>query len=70
MFVDGVARSYCGAGVSGGIGLGLVGFEPVPLVPEPKDEVGAPTGVVVLLAGWPIWPVLPPPTVCMSESGS
>ena len=45
-----------------------LGFEPGPVGLGPK--VGAPTGVVVLLAGWPIWPVLPPPTVGVSESGS
>ena len=60
------AWDYCGV-VSGGMELGP-GFEPGPLGLGPK--VGAPTGVVVLAAGWPTRPALPPPTVCMSESGS
>ena len=49
--------------------------EPVPEpVPDPVPEVGlngfVPTGFEVLLAGWPIAPVFPPPICCMSESGS
>jgi hypothetical protein len=50
------------------VGLGVV------LVPEVGlPEVGVPTGVDVLLAGWPIpapLPALPPLMVCMSEIGS
>jgi hypothetical protein len=34
----------------------------------PKAE--EPTGVEVLLAGWPMAPVFPPLMVCMSEMGS
>ena len=57
--------------------------EGLPKVEEPKDEdpkdedpkeeepnAEEPAGVVVLLAGWPVAPVLPPPIVCMSEMGS
>ena len=32
--------------------------------------VGVPTGVVVLLAGWPMAPALPPLRVFASEMGS
>src|ERR1700722_1433925 len=46
--------------VSGGMELGFEGFELAPLAGGPKVE--EPTGVVVLPAGWPIWPGLPPPT--------
>ena len=58
-------------------GLVVVDEEP-PNVEEPKDEdpnveepnAEEPAGEVVLLAGWPAAPVLPPPMVCMSEMGS
>ena len=40
----------------------------LPVVELPKVEL--PTGDVVLLAGWPAAPALPPFMVCMSESGS
>jgi hypothetical protein len=33
-------------------------------------ELELPTGLEVLLAGWPTVPVLPPLKVCISESGS
>jgi len=33
-------------------------------------ELELPTGLEVLLAGWPTVPVLPPLMVCISESGS
>ena len=46
-------RLYC-CGVVGAVGVvGVVAVVPV-------GVVGAPTGVVVLLAGWPMAPVLPP----------
>ena len=50
-----------------GLGLGVVGVVG-PEVGLPK--VGLPTGVEVLLAGWPMPPALPPLMVCMSEMGS
>ena len=37
--------------------------------PDPEPKVELPTGVEVLLAGWPILPVLPP-WVRMSANGS
>jgi hypothetical protein len=73
--------AYGGADDSGGIEgelpKGLPEFE-LPLFELPKDEFPKdelpngelPTGVVVLLAGWPINPVLPPPICFMSERGS
>jgi len=48
-----------------GLGLGVV---VVPEVGLPK--VGLPTGVDVLLAGWPMLPALPPLMVGASEMGS
>ncbi len=57
-----------------GYGWGVVveegeeGLEVEPDVGLPKLE--PPTGLEALLAGWPIVPVLPPLTVCISESGS
>jgi hypothetical protein len=44
-------------GLEVGPDVGLAGFE-------------LPTGLEVLLAGWPTVPVLPPLKVCISESGS
>ncbi|SPE23698.1 hypothetical protein SBA5_400110 [Candidatus Sulfotelmatomonas gaucii] len=67
--------------MSGGIDGELPKVEPEPgpnpvppvvgLVVEPGLPKGlVPTGLVVLPAGWPMPPVLPPPMVCISESGS
>lgn len=58
-----------GADVSGGIDcVFMLVLDPVP---DPLGvELLPPMGLVVLLAGCPIAPVLPPPMVCMSESGS
>ena len=47
---------------------GEEGLEVEPDVGLPKLEL--PTGLDVLLAGWPTVPVLPPLMVCISESGS
>jgi len=59
---------YCGGVVGFELGL-VVGLVVAgPEVGPPK--VGLPTGVVVLLAGWPRPPALPPLTVGMSEMGS
>jgi hypothetical protein len=42
-----------------------------PFVPGLElPNVELPTGFDVLLAGWPMAPVLPPLMVCMSERGS
>lgn len=64
---QGVWMGYC-CGCCWGAGVFEVGAE----VPEPEDEpkVELPTGVVVLLAGWPMPPVLPPLMVFVSEMGS
>ena len=62
----GVRIGYCGEGLGLGLGLGVEVVDPEVGLPG----LGLPTGVDVLLAGWPIPPALPPLMVCMSEIGS
>jgi hypothetical protein len=65
--LDEIEAPYCGAEVSGGIEGGFMTLEPGP---AGVGLLGLPTGLDVLLAGWPMVPVLPPLTVGISESGS
>jgi hypothetical protein len=76
--LTGIQRNYCcGVVVEDGCGVVVEGGEEglelgldagLPDAGLPK--VGLPTGLEVLLAGWPTVPVLPPLTLCISESGS
>jgi hypothetical protein len=58
-------RDYCWGVVEVVLEDGEEGLELELLV-----ELELPTGLEVLLAGWPTRPVLPPLMVCISESGS